>query len=744
MLEQSKMRLIGNNMNGDLVDQVATAKGIETKYVNAWGQEAVVDPASNGKLLAAMGYSVENEAEFTKELEQEASRYWLNCIDPVKIVRQQDSIEFEFRVVISEANDTFKCVIEVEQGQPIEYKFIPVEGTLVDVAEFDELEYQEYLVSIQATLPCGYHSLSVYDSIDQHMQTQSLIVAPAKCYVPPTLSQREKAWGTSVQLYCVRSERNWGMGDFSDLQQIIGNIADNGGDFIGLNPIHALSPAQPDHCSPYSPSSRRWLNIFYIDPESVDGYAESTRIKSIIESPSHQALKLKSKQADYVDYQAVSALKIPVFKILYEKFKAKHIKHNTQTGLKFLEFVKLGADSLRQLAVYDAIQAHLLAETGKADSWLNWPEQYRDYQSDTIAEFTKTHTDSIQFYMYLQWVAACQLAQCQNIAIEKGMKLGIYRDLAVGVSLGSAEVWANPDLYCKEISVGAPPDPLGPQGQSWGLPPMEPNQLFQQKYQPIIDLYRANMQSCGALRIDHVMALLRLWWVPAQEHATKGAFVYYPIDDLLALLCLESQRNQCMIIGEDLGTVPDGIRDTLKENAVLSYRVFFFETAPDGGFYSPEHYPEQAMATLTTHDMPTLKGFWHCDDLRLGDSLGIYTDKLMLDGLFHARHHAKQRILDSLHGHHSINTEISKDAKQVGMDQSLNYAMQVHLAGAHSMLLSLQLEDWLEMALPVNVPGTCDEYPNWRRKLSLNLEDLFKQPHIKQLMSALTHKRQSV
>ena len=250
------------------------------------------------------------------------------------------------------------------------------------------------------------------------------------------------------------------------------------------------------------------------------------------------------------------------------------------------------------------------------------------------------------------------------------------------------------------------------------------------------------MKGTGALRIDHVMALLRLWWVHKDVDASEGAYVNYPVDDLLAILALESVRNKSLVIGEDLGTVPDTIRDKLQANGMYSYRLFFFEQAEDGGFYSPSHYPEQSMATLTTHDMPTLSGFWHCDDLALGQEVGIYPDAQVLSGLYDIRHENKQQILNTLHGHGSIGDNISRDVNYVGMSKELNFSMQTHMATGSSALLSLQLEDWLEMENPVNIPGTFDEYPNWRRKLSHDIEDIFSRDDVKELALELSRRRE--
>jgi 4-alpha-glucanotransferase len=385
-----------------------------------------------------------------------------------------------------------------------------------------------------------------------------------------------------------------------------------------------------------------------------------------------------------------------------------------------------------------------LKQNGKAYwGYTVFPEQYQDAESGAVKRFAKKHAQQVMFYKFLQWQAQVQFEAASKASIDAGMAIGLYRDLAVGVSDGSAEIWSNPELYCTNVSVGAPPDILGPLGQKWGLPPMDPEVLTQQRYQPIVDLFASNMKASGALRIDHAMALLRLWWVHNEDDASEGVYVNYPVDDLLAILALESQRNQALVIGEDLGTVPEAIREKLQQNGVYSYRVFFFEQSEDGGFFSPSHYPEQSMATLTTHDMPTLIGYWHCDDLSLGKEVGLYPDEEVLQTLFESRHENKQQILNTLHGHHSIADDISRDVNYVGMNKALNFGMQKHMATGTSALLSLQLEDWLEMDKPVNIPGTFNEYPNWKRKLSQNIEQIFNRPDLQALAGELTQARKS-
>lgn len=333
-----------------------------------------------------------------------------------------------------------------------------------------------------------------------------------------------------------------------------------------------------------------------------------------------------------------------------------------------------------------------------------FPEQYRRFDSAATQKFIKDNQEKVHLYMYLQWIADGQIKEAQALAEEKGMSVGLYRDLAVGVADSGSETWADNGNLVLDASIGAPPDVLGPLGQNWGLPPLNPEVLQATGYDAYIKLLRANMKHCGALRIDHVLGLLRLWWIPKGEKATEGAYLYYPVEDMLAILALESHRHQCSVIGEDLGTVPDEIVDILRDAGVHSYKVFFFETSKeDGGFISPKHYADQSMAALCTHDMPALRGFWHCDDLKMGREIGLYPNEEQLNGLFDDRLKCKQGILDSVRWHGYLPEGIGHDAQYVPMDAHLSEALQLHVAAGASALLSVQLEDWLQMDNPVNI-----------------------------------------
>lgn len=727
-------------MTSPLIEKLVEIKGIESNYIDAWGNPAKVKDQSKRKLLQQMGFDVDNNDVLTKQVETEFEQMWMSPLNPVQVNREDEDLYITVRLPIELVNDDFIVSIECENNDVVEQRFIPIDGELINSSVIEDAEFQEYLLKIEHTLPLGYHTLELLAEDRDEIASMRMIMAPTKCYHPQQILDGNKVWGLSVQLYCVKSQNNWGIGDFSDLAQLVASAAQKGANFIGLNPIHALYPANPDACSPYGPSSRRWLNFIYIDVTAIEGY-ETEAVQSVVNNPEFTASLDFARKVEYVDYEAVTCLKLSALNQVFEYFNDTYLSKNTKVNKAFKQFVLDGGESLQMLAVYDALQESLSAQKKPSWGWPVFPKDFSDYTSKGVAKFKKANAKRIKFYLFLQWQAALQLEAANNVADESGMSIGIYRDLAVGVSEGSAEIWGNKDLYCTDASVGAPPDVLGPLGQNWGLPPMDPAKLYQQQYQPIIDLFDSNMRSSGALRIDHVMALLRLWWVVRGDDAKEGGYVYYPVDDLLGILALESQRHKSLVIGEDLGTVPEEIRTKLAHNGVYSYRVFFFEQAEDGGFFSPSHYPVQSMSTLTTHDMPTLTGYWHCDDLELGKQLGLYPTDEILSTLYASRHDNKQEILNSLHGHHSIPEWMDRNVDHLPMNTALNFGMQTHMATGSSALLSLQLEDWLQMDKPVNVPGTYSEYPNWKRKLSRDLEDVFSDPELTQLAQNLTDAR---
>ncbi|MFT4274184.1 MAG: 4-alpha-glucanotransferase [Pantoea sp.] len=583
-------------------------------------------------------------------------------------------------------------------------------------------------------LPEGYHQLTLSSAGNSF--SCKIIVTPSRCYEPGELLNGESLWGACVQLYTLRSEHNWGIGDFGDLKLMLQQVAQRGGAFIGLNPLHALFPGMPESASPYSPSSRRWLNVIYIDVNAVDDFTRSEDAQRWWQSPATRQIWQDVRASDWVDYRAVTQLKLTALRLAWTFFRLRDLADPDVNA--FEAFVTAGGESLQLQGVFDALHAALLAQDEGNYGWQVWPQVWQHPDSAAVRAFRIEYSDEVNFYLWLQWLAARQFAACWEVCQQQQMPIGLYRDLAVGVAQGGAETWGDRHLYCLQASVGAPPDILGPLGQNWGLPPMDPQVMQARGYQPWITLLRANMRDCGALRIDHVMALLRLWWIPRDGNAAQGAYVHYPIDDLLAILALESQRHRCMVIGEDLGTVPDAIIGKLRDAGVYSYKVLYFEQTSATGFRPPRQWLRQAMAVATTHDMPTLRGWWQSDDLTTGSKLGLYPDKIILAGLHQQRRAAKQALMRSLRR----TGYLAKFTRQTVMNTTLNHAMHGFLADSSSALLGLQPEDWLDMAAPVNIPGTTDQYPNWRRKLRVTLETLFRDAQVNALLADIHQRRQ--
>lgn len=715
-----------------VLKEVASQEGIVDRYISAWGKEATVGVASIEELLQALGYDVSSPDTLLAQAKQRAK---VDVLPSVKVATIGKGIHIQLHIAPSARISEFSWSLQTEQGESFE-------GYLESQIVKDTRDTSGYLTfSLPNTLPLGYHQFSLFRKRRNKPYQMSLIVAPQSCYKQPTLAEGKRLWGPSIQLYSVTSETNWGIGDFSDLKYLVSNIADGGGDFVGLNPIHSLLPANPEGASPYSPSSRRWLNIMYIDVEAVVEFNHSEKAQQLVRSSEFQQRLAATRDKKWVDYTEVSDLKMTVLPELYQTFVEQELQPNSRRAQAFLAFVEQGGESLLHQAAFDALHAELKAEDDTIWGWPVFSEEFKHFDSPAVQSFIKKNQAKIHLYMYLQWLADEQLTQVQALAIEKGMDIGLYRDLAVGVCDSGADTWADNGALCQDVSTGAPPDIFGPLGQNWGLPPLNPYQLKQQAYQPFIDLLRANMRHCGALRIDHVLGLLRLWWIPKGKGAKDGAYIYYPVDDMMSILALESHRHQCAVIGEDLGTVPEEIVSKLNDAGIFSYKVFFFETEEDGKYIAPNQYKQQSMTALCTHDMPTLRGFWNSSDLTLGKDIGLYPDEEQLQVLFEDRKLRRKCIIEALEEYNRLPEVKYDDKGQVIITRELSEAMQVHMASGSSALLSVQLEDWLEMDTPVNIPGTMDEYPNWRRKLSATLQEMFNQQEIVELESKLTAAR---
>jgi 4-alpha-glucanotransferase len=516
-----------------------------------------------------------------------------------------------------------------------------------------------------------------------------VMVAPQQAYQPDIFRDGRRLWAIAVQLYGLRSRRNWGIGDFTDLAELIRLAASLGAAGIALNPLHALFPDSPDHESPYSPSSRLFLNPLYIDAESIAEFP-GHRVAGVAEE---ELARLRA--GDMVDYAGVTTLKLKALRAAYAAFQA------SASGARrddFAAFKEERGSLLERFAAFETLRRALRSP------WWEWPLKWQRPSAEALGELRRIAGVEMEFSAFLQWEADRQLGACQRLARELGLPVGLYLDVAVGVEADSADVWSDPDALLRDLAAGAPPDIYNVAGQNWGLASFHPGVLAATDFQPFRETLRAVMRHAGAIRLDHVLGLNRLFLIPRGSRPSEGTYVRFPLEAMLAVVAQESHAARCLVIGEDLGTVPEGLRETLADWNVWTYRVMLFERAADGSFRPPEDYPAAALATFTTHDLPTFAGWLAGHDLALKRRLGIDLGESEEE-----RAAARRALQDAL--------ARTCGASRLGFPEVVRY-----LARTPSRLLVVAAEDIFGVLDQTNLPATVSEHPNWRRRLPVDLE----------------------
>lgn len=583
-----------------------------------------------------------------------------------------------------------------------------------------------------------------------HEETQGslrVVVAPPHCYVPEGMANGERVWGLAIQLYSLRSRANWGVGDFSDLAQLVEWAGrDLGAGIIGLNPLHALKNTRPHHLSPYSPTSRLFLNELYIDVERLPEYRSSPEAQRLRNSPEFQNELERVRQADHLDSEAVVKLKRTMLDFAYRQFLTDNytgiepsLQPASARGWLLERFIRDEGESLERFALFQVLEEERRLVELAPKLWPEWPDQYRTPGLPALREFFRRHRKRVRFFQYMQWIAADQLKEAKVRASQVQMTVGLYPDLALGSDRNGGEAWMLQDVLALGADCGAPPDAFAPQGQNWGFSPFHPLRLKATGYRSFVELLRKTLRQGGAVRIDHVMMLFRLFWVPRGLTAAAGAYVQYPAEDLLRLLALESMRAQTLVIGEDLGTVPDYVREQLARYKILSYRVLYFERNwNDGSFNPPADYPEQSLAVVTTHDLPTLTGYWEGEDIRLRASLGMYASEEARLQAVEERMRDKGHMLAALRQAGLLPSDLSDRPEEVPrMTPELCRVIHAYLATSKAWIVMANLDDLIGEVTQMNLPGTLDAYPNWSRKLSLLLEELQRDERVQSLAAAV-------
>ncbi|MDQ6676122.1 MAG: 4-alpha-glucanotransferase [Acidobacteriota bacterium] len=674
--------------------------GIEPEFWDIFGHHHVTPDRVKAAIVSALGIPAETKEDIEGELRRIAAGRNSALVESCRVVSINQQ---PVRIPVRTGALTVAVEIKREEGTRDVFR--------AALDEHGEIE-------LPAGLPLGYHELSV--SADEKTSTMQLIVTPDRAFLPRFLEAGGRSAGLAVTLYGVRSERNWGCGDFRDLRGLCEwAVREMGVSFIALNPLHAIHNRQPYNASPYLPNSIFYQNFIYLDLEAIEDFGAA---RELFEKPEIQAEIAVLRAASHVEYERVHALKLRFLRLMFRAFKLRG------PDPEFADYLREEGDLLRRFATYCALDEWLHSKDPTVWVWPDWPSGYQNPESPETVRFQKDHAEAIEFYSYMQWQIGRQLSQAQAHAKECGMPIGLYHDLALATDSCGSDLWAHRPFYVSGCRVGSPPDDFSPNGQDWAFPPPDKNHHRATGYRLFAESIRKTCRHGGALRIDHVMRFFRLFWIPAGSTATEGAYVRDYSRDLIRILALESVRNQVLVVGEDLGTVEPETRETLARFGILSYRLFYFERGPGGKYKQAREYPAQALVSSTTHDLPTLAGFWVNEDIEARRRAGMLDDHA-----YHAqiadRMREKQKMLDVLFESALLPGYVPRDAAEIPeLTGELHNAAIGFLASTPSMLMVINQEDLSKEVSQQNLPGTTDQYRNWSRKMKFTLEELRDNP----------------
>ena len=689
-------------LNDPILAELAEAFGISTEFWDWKGRLTSVSPETVVGILAGMGVDASTPEAAQAALAELHLRPWRRALPPFVVTEQGRGVHVTIHV---DAGAESTLVIRLEEGGVRET--YPVANHTPD-REVDGRWLGEGTFWIPEDLPLGYHRLSLTWR-DRKVES-TLAVTPHFLGFPAAMGDK-RAWGYATQLYSVRSRESWGMGDLQDLADLaVWASTQHFASYVLVNPLHAAEPHPPIEPSPYLPASRRFVNPLYIRPESIPEYAHlSERDREKI-ARLKAGLHRELQPSERIQRDPIWAAKIAALRIVFAAGRS------VVRTMAMDDFLRREGRPLAQFATWCA----LVGEHGM--NWRAWPVEFQRPSSPQVAGFAQAHEDEVEFFVWLQWVADNQLRTAQSSARDAGMRVGIMNDLAVGVSKESAEAWTLGDVFAQGVSVGAPPDHYNQMGQDWGQAPWRPDRLEDLSYQPFRAMVAGNLRHSGGLRVDHVMGLFRLWWIPEGMPPTQGSYVRYNHEAMVGIVVLEAYRAGALVVGEDLGTVEPWVRTYLRDRGLLGTSIAWFESNPDGTPLAPEAYREYCMASVTTHDMPPTAGYLAKDHIRLQSSLGLLTES---EAEEEAAADAQFARWDQILRDRGLIAEGADEVEEKVL------ALHRYLAQSPSRVLCAALTDAVGDRRTQNQPGTVNEYPNWRVPLSgpdgqpLLLEDVF-------------------
>ncbi|MBI3679875.1 MAG: 4-alpha-glucanotransferase [Acidobacteria bacterium] len=704
-----------------LLAQAATLWGIEPEYWDIWGQRHVPSEPAQRAILSSLGVNCQTEDELSDSIRARELGEWTRPLPPVVVTTASEVLRFPIRVRLDQADQAVEAEIEFEDGSRASGRIELAACAESARQQAAQQTYVEKTAEWPLSSPPGYHRLRARLAGLADAECR-LIVTPEQAWLPECLGTGGKMAGLAVSLFGVRSARNWGCGDFTDLEHLLEWLKEDlGASFLALNPLHAIDNRQPYNISPYLPSSAFFRNPLYLDIERVPEFQRSTAAQRLLARAWVQNELAKLRESEFVEYERIWRLK-QLFLIL--SFRQLLRNPASRRWRELQRFAGQGGERLHRFAVYCALWRHLHKSDRNLWIWQDWPPQYQHPDTLAVQEFARSHGRQVLFHKYLQWLVDEQLANVQDKAKQLGLPIGLYHDLALTTDKCGADLWAYRPFYVSGCRVGSPPDSFAPNGQDWAFPPPNAEKHREDGYRFFIDSIRANSRHGSALRIDHVMRLFRLYWIPDGMEAKDGAYVRDFHADLLGILALESVRGRFLIVGEDLGTVADNVRRELDRFGVLGYKVFYFEKNR-GSYRKPEDFPRQALVSSTTHDLPTLAGFWLGRDIEARKAAGLLPDQASYQRQLSDRARDKQLMLDLLHELELVPGWFPHDASRVSeLAGELHNAIIGLLMETPSMLMVLNQEDLTKETEQQNLPASTWQYPNWRRKMKYSVEEL--------------------
>jgi 4-alpha-glucanotransferase len=678
--------------------RLAALTGVATEYWDWQGRHVAVPRHTLVAVLAGLGLDAADDEAVEASLAAVEARPWRRVVPPVTVLREGAATSVALHVA---RGTGVRTEVVLEGGGTREPSPDPASGGEGATRDVDGVETVELAVALPGDLPVGYHEIVVTaeaapvegEERADTVHRGALVVVP---HALPT-GARARQWGVMAQLYQVRSELSWGHGDFADLAEVAGWAARaHGAGFVLVNPLHAPDPTSPVESSPYLPSSRRFVSPLYIRVEDVRETAYLPAAERAVVEWSAEELRARNRRDDLLDRDAVWAAKLAAL----EKVYAVPRSPSREAALR--AYVDREGPGLQDWATWCALREHY----GEPPS--RWPDLAGRPDLPGVASLRDELAERIRFHCWLQWVADEQLAAVQRQAREAGMALGVVHELAVGVHPDGAEAWALQDCLARGVTVGAPPDAFNQVGQDWSQPPWRPDALAERAYAPYRDMLRSILRHCSGLRIDHVMGLFRLWWIPDGAAPGEGTYVYYDAEALVGILVLEAMRAGAVVVGEDLGNVEPGVRDHLRERGVLGTSILWFEKDDEGRPRRPQSWRELCLATVATHDLPPAAGYLAGEHLAVREELGLLTRSV-----------ADERAHDEADRRAFV--ELLLDLGLLPVDhtpEQLVDALHRMLTWTPARLVGVALADLVGDHRAVNQPGTNDEYPNWRLPLT--------------------------